>query len=195
MVPPRSNFSATQWTVVLAAGGSDSHAYRALSLLCERYWDPLYAFVRRGGLSPEDAEDSVQGFFQDLLERQALTQVDRSKGLFRSFLLASFKNFLSHQRVRAQAQKRGGGRAMIELDARRRSAMRLSRRTSLAPTNSTIGGGPSFSWNEPSPGYRKNTRILGRGSCSRGFVRFSAPRGLRSRMLKSRRNSGRMPGH
>jgi RNA polymerase sigma factor (sigma-70 family) len=118
MAPPRSSFSATQWTVVLAAGGDDSNAHRAMTTLCESYWDPLYAFARRGGQSPQDAEDSVQGFFEDLLERQALTQVDPSKGRFRSFLLASFKNFLSHERVRAQAQKRGGKRAIIELDAR-----------------------------------------------------------------------------
>jgi RNA polymerase sigma-70 factor (ECF subfamily) len=89
-----------------------------MATLCESYWDPLYAFARRGGQSPQDAEDSVQGFFEDILERQALTQVDRSKGRFRSFLLASFKNFLSHERVRAKAQKRGGGRAVIDFDAR-----------------------------------------------------------------------------
>jgi RNA polymerase sigma factor (sigma-70 family) len=117
MAPPRSTFSATQWTVVLAAGGEDSNAHRAMTTLCESYWDPLYAFARRSGQSPQDAEDSVQGFFEDLLERRALMQVDRSLGRFRSFLLASFKNFRSHERARAQAQRRGGGRTIVELDA------------------------------------------------------------------------------
>jgi RNA polymerase sigma factor (sigma-70 family) len=117
-MPPRSSFSATQWTIVQAARGNDSRASRALAELCERYWPPLYAFARRGGHSPEDAEDAVQGFFADLLKREGLSSVDRSKGRFRSFLLASFKNFLSNERARAAAQKRGGDRVILELDAR-----------------------------------------------------------------------------
>ena len=117
MSSPRSSFQATQWTVILAAAGDGSAAHRALATLCECYWDPLYAFGRRTGLSPEDTEDAVQGFFADLLERQAITRVDRAKGRFRSFLLASFKNFLSHERARLQAEKRGGKCTFIELDA------------------------------------------------------------------------------
>src|SRR5436190_24021241 len=109
MPAPRSNFSATHWTLVVAAQGDGSSAQQALAQLCERYWEPLYAFGRRMGLSPHDAEDATQGFFADLLERAALRQTDRGKGKFRSFLLASFKNFLSHDRERLSAQKRGGG--------------------------------------------------------------------------------------
>ena len=89
----------------------------ALSRLCRAYWYPLYAFVRRLGYNPHDAEDATQGFFADLLERQALDAVDQSKGRFRSFLMAAMKNFLSHQRERARAQKRGGGEALLTLDA------------------------------------------------------------------------------
>ena len=118
MPPPRSNFSATHWTLVIAAQGDDSGAQRALGELCERYWEPLYAFARRSGMTPQDAEDATQGFFADLLARAALRQTDRAKGKFRSFLLASFKNFLSHDRERMNAQKRGGGVAPIALDAR-----------------------------------------------------------------------------
>ena len=117
MPPPRSSFSATQWTLVLAAGSDGSVAHRAIAELCERYWEPLYAFARRTGLTPEDAEDAAQGFFAELLERSGFQRVDREKGKFRSFLLASFKNFLSHERERQQAQKRGGGTAVIHLDA------------------------------------------------------------------------------
>ena len=118
MPPPRSSFSATQWTLVLAAATDGSVAHRAIAELCERYWEPLYAFARRTGLTPEDAEDGVQGLFADLLERSAFQKVDRSKGKFRSFLLASFKNFLSHERERRHAQKRGGGSEAISLDSR-----------------------------------------------------------------------------
>ena len=117
MPPPRSSFSATQWTLVLAAGTDGSVAHRAIAELCERYWEPLYAFARRTGQMPEDAEDAVQGFFADLLERSAFQRVDRAKGKFRSFLLASFKNFLSHERERQRAEKRGGGTALVHLDA------------------------------------------------------------------------------
>jgi RNA polymerase sigma-70 factor (ECF subfamily) len=118
MPPPRSNFSATHWTLVLAAQGDGSGAHRAIAELCERYWEPLYAFGRRTGLSPQDAEDAVQGLFAELLERAAFGRADRAKGKFRSFLLAAFKNFLSHERERANAEKRGSGIAPVALDAR-----------------------------------------------------------------------------
>ena len=117
MPPPRSSFSATHWTLVLVAGSDASGAHQAIAELCERYWEPIYAFARRSGMSPEDAEDAVQGLFADLLERSAFQQVDRAKGKFRSFLLAAFKNFASHERERMHAQKRGGGIAPIALDA------------------------------------------------------------------------------
>ena len=71
------------------------------------YWPPLYAFARHRGNGPEDAQDLVQGFFQHLIESQALGTIDQAKGRFRSFLLASFQNFMAMERRRAGAEKRG----------------------------------------------------------------------------------------
>jgi RNA polymerase sigma-70 factor (ECF subfamily) len=111
-------FAATRWSRVMAARGKDTtDAKRALSELCRDYWRPLYAFIRRQGHAPHDAEDSVQGFFAHLLEKEGLAHVDQSKGRFRSFLLASLKNFLNNERDRAQALKRGGGAQLISIDA------------------------------------------------------------------------------
>ena len=108
---PRDYFATTQWTVVLNAGRSDStNAREALSLLCQSYWYPLYAYARRRGNSPEDAEDLTQGFFTRLLELNSLADVRREKGKFRSFLLASLNHYLSDEWDRARAQKRGHGR-------------------------------------------------------------------------------------
>lgn len=102
------------------AGGDaagDTHTRRALEDLIQAYWFPLYAFVRRQGESPAAAEDAVQEFFTRLLEKKYLAQVDRSKGKFRSFLLAAVKHFLSNERARVRAQKRGGGQTVVALDA------------------------------------------------------------------------------
>ena len=119
--PPRTgaaHFAVTRWTLVLAAaddkGGTDSR--RALEELIRAYWFPLYAYVRRQGSSPEQAEDLTQGFFKHLMEKGALTSVDRAKGKFRSFLLAALKNFLADERDKAMAAKRGGSRQFISLD-------------------------------------------------------------------------------
>jgi RNA polymerase sigma factor (sigma-70 family) len=112
-------FATTRWSVVLGAGGQDSgiDARAALAALCETYWAPLYTYLRRSGSSPADAEDCVQGFLASLLERNDLAQVHPGRGRFRSFLLASLKHFQSNQRDRERAQKRGGGRAIVSLDA------------------------------------------------------------------------------
>jgi len=116
--PSAAQFAATRWTIVVAAaddkGGAASR--RALEELIRAYWFPLYAYVRRQGSSPEQAEDLTQSFFTHLLEKKSLTHVDRSKGRFRSFLLAALKNFLADERDRAVAAKRGGGRQFISLD-------------------------------------------------------------------------------
>ena len=114
-----ANFSPTHWSVVLAAAGrSDStHARDALEKLCRNYWLPIYAFVRRQGHNPPDAQDLTQEFFTRLLEHNYLAAVDREKGRFRSFLLASLKHFLANEWDKARAQKRGGGRAFISIDA------------------------------------------------------------------------------
>jgi RNA polymerase sigma-70 factor (ECF subfamily) len=112
-------FAATRWSLVLAAGGDNDAAAtrRALEELIRAYWFPLYAFARRAGQAPSEAEDAVQGFFARLLEKKYLAQVDRSKGRFRSFLLAAMKHFLAKERARDRARKRGGGRAAVALDA------------------------------------------------------------------------------
>src|SRR5437667_8968058 len=109
-------FVTTHWSAVLSAGRSDtSGAQQALEHLCQTYWHPLYAFVRRRGYSPEDAQDLTQGFFAHLLERNAVSSVSRDKGRFRSFLLASLNHFLSDEWDKARALKRGAGK-VISLD-------------------------------------------------------------------------------
>jgi RNA polymerase sigma-70 factor (ECF subfamily) len=113
------HFAATHWTVVLAAarGEASSRAGEAMAELCRTYWYPLYAFLRRRGHEAHEAEDLTQEFFARLLGQDFLANVDRHKGRFRSFLLAALKHFLSDQRDRAAAQKRGGGRPVISLDS------------------------------------------------------------------------------
>ena len=114
---PREYFATTQWTLVLNAGRSESTSAReALAQLCQSYWYPLYAYARRRGNLPEDAEDLTQGFFTRLLELNSLARVRRDKGKFRSFLLASLNHYLSDEWDRDRAQKRGKGR-IISLDA------------------------------------------------------------------------------
>ncbi|MCU0979011.1 MAG: sigma-70 family RNA polymerase sigma factor [Pirellulaceae bacterium] len=120
-----AGFAATRWTVVLAAAkGRDSPAAAdAMAELCRDYWYPLYAFIRRRGYESHQAEDLTQEFFARLLDKDVLAGVDREKGKFRAFLLAAVKHFLANERDRAQAQKRGGGRAVIaweSLDAEAR---------------------------------------------------------------------------
>ena len=110
-------FTATHWSIVLAARGSESNRARAaLEALCRAYWYPLYAFVRRMGQSPHDAEDSVQGFFALCLEKNYLAAAEEAKGRFRSFLLLALKRFLAKERDKFRACKRGGGQQPIELD-------------------------------------------------------------------------------
>jgi len=111
-------FAQTQWTVVLAAARTDTtRAQQALETLCRTYWYPLYAYVRRTGQSPEDAEDLTQAFFEQLISKSYLESVDREKGRFRTFLLTALKHFLANAWDHARARKRGGGVAPISLDA------------------------------------------------------------------------------
>ena len=115
--PCRSAFVTTHWSVVLTAGRSDTtRAHEALSRLCETYWYPLYAYVRRRGHSPEDAQDSTQEFFARLLAGNWVGDADRTKGRFRTFLLTALNRFLASEWDRARAQKRGGGAASVPLD-------------------------------------------------------------------------------
>ena len=115
------NFATTHWTVVLAAGrGGSKESEEALASLCGAYWYPLYAFVRRLGRRPEEAQDLTQEFFARLLEKDYLRAADPERGRFRSFLLAAFKHFLSNERERAQARKRGGGQKALVFGLRDR---------------------------------------------------------------------------
>jgi RNA polymerase sigma factor (sigma-70 family) len=118
-VPPgTARFALTHWSVIIAAGRMDSADTReALEKLCRTYWLPIYAFVRRQGHSPHDSQDLTQGFFERLLGKNALSEVDRSKGRFRSFLLSSLKNFLANEWDKATAQKRGGGQVLISINS------------------------------------------------------------------------------
>lgn len=107
----------THWSVVLAARTNDSpQAAQALEILCRTYWYPLYAYVRRWGHEPADAEDLTQEFFSQLLAKERLRHVDPALGKFRTFLLTSMRNFLSNEWDKNQAQKRGGGKGLIPLD-------------------------------------------------------------------------------
>jgi RNA polymerase sigma-70 factor (ECF subfamily) len=110
-------FTATHWSVVLMAGQSSSaQAAEALERLCRTYWYPLYAYVRRQGRAPHDAQDLTQEFFARLLAGNYLGTVGREKGKFRSFLLAALNHFMADERDRASAAKRGGGKVAISLD-------------------------------------------------------------------------------
>jgi RNA polymerase sigma factor (sigma-70 family) len=110
-------FTTTHWSVILAAANQETpEAAAALERLCRIYWYPLYAYVRRRGYSPEDAQDLTQEFFARLLEKNFLVQVDPGKGKFRSFLLAAINHFLANEWDRANAVKRGGRVTFLALD-------------------------------------------------------------------------------
>jgi len=109
-------FSTTRWSLILTASqGSAAEARDALSSLCRLYWYPLYAFTRRQGHPPEDSQDLVQGFFTRMLEKNHLAAVDRQRGRFRSWLLASLKHYLANEWDREQALKRGGVQTLISI--------------------------------------------------------------------------------
>jgi RNA polymerase sigma-70 factor (ECF subfamily) len=110
-------FTTTHWSLVLAAGkGGSADAQEALAALCQRYWYPLYAFVRRQGHPPDDAQDLTQAFFARLMEKHYLQSADPDRGRFRSFLLTAFKRFLSKERDRESTKRRGGGMKRLPLD-------------------------------------------------------------------------------
>ena len=111
-------FASTHWSVVLEASQQDSrHALEAMTQLCETYWYPLYAYVRRKGYTPHDAQDLTQKFFARLLAGNILGGLNRQKGKFRSFLLGALEHFLAREWRYAHAQKRGGGNTLFSLDA------------------------------------------------------------------------------
>jgi RNA polymerase sigma factor (sigma-70 family) len=110
------HFATTRWSVVLAAGKTSPAAEDALAALCGVYWYPLYAFVRRQGHSPHDSQDLTQEFFARLIAKGWLGAVERERGRFRSWLLASMKHFLANEWDKARAAKRGGGAPLVSFD-------------------------------------------------------------------------------
>jgi RNA polymerase sigma factor (sigma-70 family) len=111
-----AQFTSTHWSVVVEAQGESPAAHQALEKLCRIYWRPIYSFVQRQGIEPEEAKDITQGFFADLLEHKSLTAVRKEKGRFRSYLLGALKYFLADERRRAMAIKRGKGQQLIPLE-------------------------------------------------------------------------------
>jgi len=127
---PAHWFGTTQWTDLMTARQSGSpEAKAALERLCQTYWYPLYAYVRRRGYSPQDAEDLTQAFFLELIEKNYLGAVDRRKGKFRSFLLAAMNHFLANEYDWRHAAKRGGGRTFVSIDDEATWEQRYQRET------------------------------------------------------------------
>jgi RNA polymerase sigma-70 factor (ECF subfamily) len=112
-----AQFATTHWSVVLAAGGQDTaQASAALEQLCAAYWYPIYAYVRRKGYSPEDAQDRTQGFFTCLLRRNPFPRLQPAGARFRSFLLTALNHYLISEWHKDHAWKRGGDQIRVPLD-------------------------------------------------------------------------------
>lgn len=112
-----AGFQTTRWSLVLAAGRPQAgEAREALAALCQTYWYPLYAYLRRWGHDHQAAEDLVQGFFLHLLEKDVVGRADPDRGRFRTFLLTAMKNYAANEFERGNAQKRGGGQTPLRLD-------------------------------------------------------------------------------
>ena len=127
-------FPNTRWSVVLAATQRPSpESAAALEAICHAYWYPLYAYVRRCGQSPHDAQDLTQEFFCRLLEKHWLDSADREKGRLRTFLIVALKKFMSKEWRRASAQRRGGGQAQVQSDTAFAESRYAADRQALAP--------------------------------------------------------------
>jgi RNA polymerase sigma-70 factor (ECF subfamily) len=112
------HFPTTHWSRIIAAGDRDGpEAREALAALCHAYWYPLYAYIRRRGHSPEQAEDLTQDFFARVLEKGVLAEADPGRGRFRAFLRTVCAHYLANRHDRENARKRGGGRALLSIDA------------------------------------------------------------------------------
>ena len=111
-------FASTHWSVVLLTAQSQAPetAQAAMTGFCQKYWPPLYTFLRRRGRSPSDAQDLTQAFFAHLLEQNTLTRASREKGRLRTFLLGSLQHFLANEHAHVQAAKRGGGKQIVSMD-------------------------------------------------------------------------------
>jgi RNA polymerase sigma-70 factor (ECF subfamily) len=113
----RAWFRATRWSLIRSAGnGVNAESRAALAEMCQVYWYPLYVFTRRRGFGSEAAADLIQSFFVELLQGSLLRAADPDKGRFRSYLLGALKHSISRERVRASAQKRGGGASPVSLE-------------------------------------------------------------------------------
>jgi DNA-directed RNA polymerase specialized sigma24 family protein len=114
---PTSGFHTTSWTLVqVAAVNPTADSRQALAKLCQTYWQPVYAFIRRNGYDRDQSQDLCQGFFALLLEKNYLLDADRSRGRFRSFLLTAVRHFLANEWDRTHRLKRGGGQAAVSMD-------------------------------------------------------------------------------
>ena len=112
-----NQFTTTRWPLVLAAKRRDDPAGSdAFARLCERYYEPLYSYLRRRGQTPEDAQDLTQGFMARLIEKELLRHADPARGKFRAFLLTSLKHYAANEHVRAKAGKRGGAHSFLSID-------------------------------------------------------------------------------
>ena len=133
-MPPQDGFTTTRWTLVLAAKRRhDPGGSAAFARLCERYYEPLYSYLRRRGETAEDAQDLTQGFIARLLEKDVLRHADPTRGKFRAFLLTSLKHYAANEHVRAAAGKRGGGESLLSIDLAAEGRYGLEPRDDLTP--------------------------------------------------------------
>jgi len=123
-------FATTHWSVVLTAQGESPAAQEALEKLCRTYWRPVYGFIKRQGIRPQEAEDLTQGFFSLLLERRDFDAVRKEKGRLRSYLLTSVKHFLASEQRRAMTAKRGKGQRLIPMEE-----LRANERVEMEPAD------------------------------------------------------------
>ena len=132
--PKKASFPTTRWSIIQAIqdpeGAGEERAHKALSELCSTYWYPIYARARKGGSTPQDAEDLTQAFFAKLIERGSLLVADQDRGKLRTFLLTVFDRFMNDDRKRANAFKRGGGKTVFSIDQ-----AAAEERLSLEPVN------------------------------------------------------------
>jgi len=127
-------FPNTRWSVVLAAQRRPSaESAAALEAICRAYWQPLYAYVRRSGKSPHDAQDLTQEFFHRLLAKHWLDSADREKGRLRTFLIVALKRFLLNEWDKASARRRGGGQAHLPFDTAFAESRLAADSSALAP--------------------------------------------------------------
>jgi RNA polymerase sigma factor (sigma-70 family) len=133
--PRAGRFATTRWSLVLAAGHrTDARSAEALARLCEMYWYPVYAFIRRQGYHPDEGADLTQEFFARVLEKNYFDDADPARGRFRAFLCASIRHFLSNERDRARTLKRGGSEPPISLDVEAaEGTYRIEPRDDLTP--------------------------------------------------------------